>query len=96
MSNHQINLLNIHQVNSSYEELKIEINKLCKRGEYDFETFQKVSNNLTILQKAIESLDQCQNILLSLAKKNEVIDEPFDPENLNMSRSHAKNIEELN
>lgn len=88
MSNHQINLLNIQQVNSSYEELKTEINKLCKRGEYDIETFQKVSINLTVLQKAIESLDQCQHILLSLAKKNETLDDPvvFDP----------KNIEELN
>jgi tRNA A37 threonylcarbamoyltransferase TsaD len=83
---HEINILNIQQVQVSFVGLKTEINKLCKSGEYDVDSFQKVLINLSVIQKAIDSLDKCQNALIDFVKKNNAQSSQknvFDPNNFN-------------
>jgi hypothetical protein len=65
----QLNLLNISQINTSLISVKNEINKLCKRGEYELDEFNKINNDINVLTVAIENLNKCQNILLNLSKK---------------------------
>jgi hypothetical protein len=66
----KINLLNIQQVNLSFDSIKNEINQLCKNGHYDLDSVQKILIDLNIVAKALETLDKCQIILLNLAKNN--------------------------
>jgi hypothetical protein len=65
-----LNLLNISQINTSFNSIKNEINKLCKRGEYDLDDFNKINNDIQILSIAIDTLNKCQAVLLNLSKKN--------------------------
>ena len=66
----QLNLLNISQINTSFNSIKNEINKLCKRGEYDLDEFNKINNDIQVLSITIETLNKCQNVLLNLSKQS--------------------------
>jgi hypothetical protein len=78
----------MQQVRTCFSGLKSEINKLCKNGEYDIDTFQKIAIDLSVVQKALDNLDLCQNVLLTIAKNNSQgqvqgqtlqTNQPFDP-----------------
>lgn len=90
----EISILNMQQVQIAFEGLKAEVNKLCKCGEYDIDTFQKVAINLSVMQRAIETLDKCQTTLVTIAKNNTITNinnsgqsesNVFDPNNLTRS-----------